>query len=117
LVHAAPLRLHLREYKLDRVGKPCHLTPGRIFGVLQGETDVDPRRRSLIASHIASTSRRSRAETGRLVTTLLHGSWPGGEGDRSEPVALEWVRRWRPARAAILPPACSCRDGYCTLCN
>jgi hypothetical protein len=78
---------------------------------------VDPRRRSLIADHISSTSRRSGAETGRLVSTLLRGCWPGGQGDRSEPAALEWVRRWRLGGAAISPPACSCRDGYCALCN
>lgn len=47
---------------------------------------------------------------------LLSGCWPGG-GDRTEPVALNWLRRWRPARSATPLPQCSCRAGHCAVCN
>jgi hypothetical protein len=38
-------------------------------------------------------------------------------GDRTHPVAREWVRRWRPARAAVAVAVCSCATGRCALCN
>jgi hypothetical protein len=38
-------------------------------------------------------------------------------GDRSVPVAREWLRRWAP-RAFVLPlPACTCAAGRCATCN
>lgn len=43
--------------------------------------------------------------------------WPGGTADRTEPVALGWMRHWRPATANLVLPACSCAGGRCTLCN
>jgi len=48
---------------------------------------------------------------------MLRHSWPGGSRDRSEPVALEWVRRWGPRRIGALLPACSCTAGRCRVCN
>lgn len=61
-------------------------------------------------------SRRSGIETNRLTAMLTRSCWPGSE-DRTEPVALEWLRRWSPQRAGISAPFCSCRDGYCAVCN
>jgi hypothetical protein len=37
--------------------------------------------------------------------------------DRSRPVALQWVGRWYPLRAAAMVPACSCAAGRCLTCN
>jgi hypothetical protein len=43
--------------------------------------------------------------------------WPGGTADRAEPVALRWLRRWRPATADLVLPVCSCSGGHCAVCN
>lgn len=75
------------------------------------------RHKANIAAHIRSTAGRTGAENGRLVSELLSRSWPGGEHDRIEPAALDWVRRWRNSSAALPVPLCSCRTGYCRLCN
>jgi hypothetical protein len=37
--------------------------------------------------------------------------------DRIEPAALRWLRRWRPERAAVSLPVCSCAVGRCAICN
>jgi hypothetical protein len=47
---------------------------------------------------------------------LVQRLWPGG-GDRSEPAAREWLRRWRPARAFPLEHGCDCSAGRCGYCN
>jgi hypothetical protein len=47
---------------------------------------------------------------------LADRCWPGG-ADRTEPAALEWLRRWGPRAAQPLPLACECRAGRCELCN
>jgi hypothetical protein len=57
------------------------------------------------------------ADLARGTETLASTCWPGGPADRMEPVALEWVRRWRPARAAVTLPECSCSTGRCPICN
>jgi hypothetical protein len=41
----------------------------------------------------------------------------GSANDRHEPAAAEWVRRWRPARAAAPLPSCACAAGRCGICN
>jgi hypothetical protein len=76
----------------------------------------DPRD-SAIAAHIESVSNRADLETDRLVAAMLGRSWPGGTGDRTEAMALDWVRRWGPRSAGITPPACNCAQGHCSLCN
>jgi hypothetical protein len=70
-----------------------------------------PRDQSLIA-HIEAVSSRDDRATARLLASLA-----GGTGDCSNPTALDWVRRWGPARAVFSPPACSCRAGRCRVCN
>lgn len=51
---------------------------------------------------------------GRDVPRLLQAA---GRADQAHPAALEWVRRWRPARAHALMPDCSCAAGRCATCN
>jgi hypothetical protein len=67
--------------------------------------------------HIESIATRSDRAADRLATTLLHRAWPGDSADRIEPAALEWVRRWGPARLAPDALSCSCAVGRCALCN
>lgn len=57
------------------------------------------------------------ADFARGTETLATTCWPGGTADRTEPIALEWVRRWRPARAAVALPECTCASGRCAICN
>jgi hypothetical protein len=37
--------------------------------------------------------------------------------DCTEPVALDWVRRWGPQPMGVALPECGCRVGRCVLCN
>jgi hypothetical protein len=67
--------------------------------------------------HISDIDGRSHAETGRLVARMQRFCWPGGSSDRSEPGAIGWVRRWRPARFDAVIPVCSCAQGRCAMCN
>jgi hypothetical protein len=78
----------------------------------------DEPRTNLVASVIEAIEARTDAQTAFITAALVRGAWPGGIGDRREPAALEWVRRWGPAGA---PPdyldECSCVEGRCTVCN
>jgi hypothetical protein len=69
-----------------------------------------------VLAHIASISSRTPDDDAQLADALNLRSWPGG-GDRSEPGALEWLRRWRPNGPAPMSPLCGCRSGRCLLCN
>ena len=66
---------------------------------------------------IESIATRTRAETERLIATLARTCWPRGLGDRTEPPALDWVRRWGPARLTAATLDCSCSQGRCSVCN
>jgi hypothetical protein len=70
-----------------------------------------------IEAHIELISSRAEPDSERLVAAMLNCSWPGGPGDRSEPVALEWVRLWGPGHVGLIPLACSCAAGRCRVCN
>jgi hypothetical protein len=70
-----------------------------------------------IREHIAAVSARDEAETTTLISRIQRACWPGGAGDRTEPSARSWLKRWRPARAAAPVPACSCAHGRCAVCN
>jgi hypothetical protein len=70
-----------------------------------------------IHDHIEAAGSRPDGETRRLTSRIVARCWPGGAEDRVEPVALAWVRRWRPAKAAVAVPACSCTAGHCPVCN
>ncbi|HLM84631.1 MAG TPA: hypothetical protein VK272_00430 [Solirubrobacteraceae bacterium] len=70
-----------------------------------------------IAAHIESVSSRADSDTARLAAAIIGRCWPGGPGDRTESVALEWVRRWGPRRAGPISSACRCAVGRCGVCN
>jgi hypothetical protein len=69
-----------------------------------------------IREHIAAVTARDAAATLTLIGRIQRACWPGG-GDRTEPSALRWLERWRPARAAGPVPLCSCAHGRCGVCN
>ena len=71
---------------------------------------------ALVAGLVRSIAGRRVEETERLAMELVQRCWPPG-GDRTDPAALGWVRRWRPERAALSLPACACATGRCAVCN
>jgi hypothetical protein len=77
----------------------------------------DDRRDHDLTAAIESIATRSHTETMRLVAELGRTCWPRGIGDRTEPPALEWVRRWGPARLTAATLDCSCSQGRCSVCN
>jgi hypothetical protein len=77
----------------------------------------DDRRDDDLAAVIESIATRSHTQTTLLATTLARRCWPRGIADRTEPPALEWVRRWGPARLTAATVDCSCSQGRCTVCN
>jgi hypothetical protein len=70
-----------------------------------------------IRHHIEAAAGRPDRETLRLTSLIVGICWPGGSDDRSEPVALDWIRRWRPASAGAAVAVCSCARGNCLVCN
>jgi hypothetical protein len=66
-----------------------------------------------IRQQIESAARERPTVLRHIVATC----WPGGTADRTEPAALGWLRRWRPATADLVLPACSCAGGRCAVCN
>jgi hypothetical protein len=69
-----------------------------------------------LAAHIESVSSRPDPDTERLIALLMARS-PACSSDRSEPGALDWVRRWGPRPVAFAVPTCSCSVGRCRVCN
>jgi hypothetical protein len=76
-----------------------------------------PAREPSVPAIVTSIASRTAAETQQLATMLSTWCWPGGRSDRSEPSALEWVRRWGPSRLTAEPLDCSCAAGHCAVCN
>ena len=52
-----------------------------------------------------------------VIESEIERLMPGGSADRTEPAALEWVRRWGPGRLTASPLDCSCEQGRCAVCN
>jgi hypothetical protein len=73
--------------------------------------------REELRQHIDSAGPGAGQEARRLATLIVGACWPGGLEDRTERVALEWLRRWRPQQMAAKLPACSCSTGHCVVCN
>ena len=71
----------------------------------------------MIATTIRAIASHTETDRNRLAAAMARSCWPGGAGDRSEPVALEWVRRGGPRVTVPLAPACSCAAGRCGVCN
>ena len=70
-----------------------------------------------IRDHIRRAARRE-TPAGRGISVRIIGAcWPGGPADRTEPVALLWVSRWRPLAAGTSLPVCTCHTGHCLVCN
>ncbi len=70
-----------------------------------------------LRDHIRRAARRG-TPAGRGISVRIIGAcWPGGPADRTEPVALLWVSRWRPLTAGTSLPACTCHTGRCLVCN
>ena len=70
-----------------------------------------------LGDHLARLAGRTPADHQRLTRLLIGRSWPGGEGDRSDRIGLEWVKRWRGVRAEFAIPVCECAAGHCFVCN
>jgi hypothetical protein len=78
--------------------------------------EAPPDRRRL-AALIAAASTRAPSENDPLAASMLAHCWPGGMGDRSEPIALAWLLRWRPMRLQTPTYDCGCLRGHCAICN
>jgi hypothetical protein len=70
-----------------------------------------------IREQIASGAATDVVQARRLIADIEGAYWPGGARDRVDPVALDWLRRWRPATASAAIPRCSCAHGQCSICN
>jgi hypothetical protein len=70
-----------------------------------------------LREHIESVAGRQEPGPISLAARLAASCWPSGSEDRTDPTALEWVRRWRPEKAGTPLPSCSCVTGRCGLCN
>jgi len=69
-----------------------------------------------ITDLIQSAATRSAHDTAVLASALAGHCWPGG-GDRRDPVATEWLRRWAPVRMPAQDVECACATGRCGSCN
>ena len=65
-----------------------------------------------ITELIQAAASRSASETAALADGLADGAWPRG-GDRRDPVAVEWLRRWAPARMPAAAAEGGCATGRC----
>jgi hypothetical protein len=78
----------------------------------------DQPRPALVAALVETLDRRTTPQTDFVMRALMRGAWPGGHADRRDPAAVEWVRRWAPARAQrSFMDDCSCAAGRCAVCN
>jgi hypothetical protein len=69
-----------------------------------------------ITALIRAAASRSAQESADLAATLARGSRQGA-GDRVDPVAIEWLRRWAPSRMPFAGLECACAAGRCAHCN
>jgi hypothetical protein len=77
----------------------------------------EDRDREVILAHIQALAAGRHAGAMQLAQRIGRHCWPGGSSDRSEPGALDWVRRWGPRGVAPSQPGCSCKLGRCAVCN
>jgi hypothetical protein len=74
--------------------------------------------RNLVAAVVEAIDARTTSQTDFIMAALVRGAWPGGIGDRVEPSALDWVRRWGPdGMTPEYLEDCSCVAGHCAVCN
>jgi hypothetical protein len=53
------------------------------------------------------------AQSSYLVKALLNGS----RGDTTDATARDWLSRWGASGIQPKPPACTCAEGRCRICN
>ncbi|MEA2215066.1 MAG: hypothetical protein QOK19_627 [Solirubrobacteraceae bacterium] len=70
-----------------------------------------------VGEHVATIAGRSEPDTERLASMLRAWCCPADATDRRVPAAVEWLRRWGPARGTAEPLDCSCASGRCAFCN
>jgi hypothetical protein len=89
-------------------------------GVAAGSTAAmpDEPRRSIVRAHIERIAERGGHDADRFAAALARRCWPGGPADRTDPAAIEWVRRWGAGAGRVPEPAvCGCAAGLCRVCN
>jgi hypothetical protein len=78
----------------------------------------DQPRPAIVAALVEAIDSRAPDQTDWMIRALVRGAWPGGHADRSDPMAVHWVRRWGPARMQQgYMGDCSCMQGRCAVCN
>ena len=66
---------------------------------------------------VAEIEGRTARDSDALASSLRARCWPDSS-DSTVPVAIEWVRRWGPARSfASSALDCTCLAGRCAVCN
>lgn len=70
-----------------------------------------------IRQQIASLAGQDRRGQYATFGRILADCWPGGSSDRVVPIALSWLRHWRPAKVGAGLPVCTCAAGRCRVCN
>jgi hypothetical protein len=73
--------------------------------------------REELRHHIDAAAPGRGPTAARLAALIVSACWPGGPEDRTERVALDWLRQWRPGHLVADLPACSCSTGRCVVCN
>jgi hypothetical protein len=68
---------------------------------------------TLVVAHVEAVTARTTDEVDRLAEALCARCWPAGLGDRLDPVAVEWIKRWSPTTLSAAKVRCSCADGRC----
>jgi hypothetical protein len=77
----------------------------------------EPSRKRDVGTHVTTIAGRTVPQTEQLASMLRAWCWPGESSDRSVPGAVEWLRRWGPARSGAALLDCSCARGRCAVCN
>lgn len=76
-----------------------------------------PDRNPSVPDLVAEIEGRTAREAEALSSSLHARCWPQSS-DRVVPLAVEWVRRWGPARSfATTDLDCTCVAGRCAVCN
>ena len=73
--------------------------------------------REELRRHIDSAAPGRRAESRRIAWLILRACWPEEPDDRTDRVALDWLRRSRREWIEPTLPSCSCATGRCVVCN
>ena len=75
-----------------------------------------PDRNPSVPEIVAEIEGRTAHEAEAFSSSLRAHCWPEAS-DSIVPMAVEWVRRWGPARSFASSLECSCLVGHCAVCN